>query len=90
MTWYVVGTTPLFSYVGRYPEYTLGGLQSYWAPPWAFARITVESGLGTRLRWSEENRIQVAYAWDFYAFNEFDGLHALRIGTHGPHPLRLL
>jgi hypothetical protein len=82
MTWYVASATPLFSYLGRYPEYTLQGLRSYWAAPWTFARLTVETGLTTRLRWSEENRIQLSYLWDFYAMNEFDGLHVLRIGTH--------
>jgi hypothetical protein len=82
LTWHLAGTTPLFSYVGRYPEYTIDGLRSYWAPPWVFPRITIETGLGTGLRWSEENRVELSYTWDFYALNELDGLHVLRIGTH--------
>jgi len=82
LVWYIVGRTPLFSYVGRYPEYTLDGLRSYWAPPWQFVRLTVETGFIAKLRWSEENRIRLSYLWDFYAMNEFDGLHLLRIGTH--------
>ncbi|MEE8440253.1 MAG: hypothetical protein V3S41_00915 [Spirochaetia bacterium] len=82
MTWYIAGATPLFSYVGRYPEYTLDGLRSYWAPPWQFLRLTFETGLTAQLRWSEENRMQLSYLWDFYAMNELDGLHLLRVGTH--------
>ena len=82
VTWSLRAKTPLFSYVGRAPEYTLHGLSSSWAPPWSFARATVETGLGMPLRHSNENRIRLWYGWDFYAFSEFDGLHVLRIATH--------
>ena len=82
ISWFLYGSTPLFSYVGRYPEYTLHGIQSYWLPPWRFARATVESGLNTNLRWSEENRMQFSYRWEFTALDEIDGLHILRTGTH--------
>ena len=75
-------SAPLFSYVGRSPEYALHGLASYWLPPWSFMRVSVETGFTWRLRWSEENTARLLYTWDFYGMNELDGLHVLRIGTH--------
>jgi hypothetical protein len=76
------GTSPVFSYVGRYPEYSLFGLASHWAPPWQFVRITVEAGLRMSMRWSSENALRLLYTWNFYSLDELDGLHTLRYGSH--------
>jgi hypothetical protein len=73
---------PVFSYVGRIPQYSLFGVGSYWAPPWEFFRATVETALVWSLKHSTENRARLTYRWDFYGLNEFDGLHTLRLGTH--------
>lgn len=80
--WYLRGTLPLVSWVGRTPEYSLYGTASYWAPPWQFFRLTIETGFTWNLRWSEENIARLAYIWDFYALDELEGLHVLRIGSH--------
>lgn len=82
MVWSTRATVPLFSYVGRAPEYSFRGYSNYWKPPWQFFRATVETGLRWGLRWSAENESELLYSWDFYAMKELDGLHALRIATH--------
>ena len=82
LEWSIGAATPVFSWVGRFPQYALYGLASYWAPPWRFARFTFETGLTWELRWSAENTARLAYTWDFYGMNEIDGLHVLRIATH--------
>ncbi len=82
LDWHVRGQTPLFSWVGRQPEYAVSGLASIWAPPWRFVRLRFETGLTWSLRWSSENLARITYEWDFYALNELADLHTLRIGTH--------
>jgi len=73
---------PLFSYVGRSPEYSLFGYSSHWAPPWSLIRIRAEAGFTWPLKHGGGNTGRVFYTWDFYAFDEFGGLHQLRMGTH--------
>lgn len=80
--WYLRTQTPLFSWVGRQPEYAISGFASIWAPPWRFVRLRFETGLTWPLRWSNENLVRISYEWDFSALDEIDGLHRLRIGTH--------
>jgi hypothetical protein len=71
---------PVFSFVGRTPEYALRGFAAHWLPAWRFLRLSFESSISWQLRWSDENRSRLVYRWDFQMMD--DDPHALRLGSH--------
>lgn len=75
-------SAPVFSYVGRSPEYSLFGYSSHLAAPWRLVRINSVTGLTWLLKHGGGNTASLTYSWDFYAFDEFGGLHKIRIATH--------
>lgn len=73
---------PVFSYLFRIPDYNISGLSHIWAPPWQFQKLSLETSLIRKMKYSLENRWSVGYVWDFYHLNEPEYGHAVYYGVH--------
>ncbi|MFW5877673.1 MAG: hypothetical protein ACOCUP_01030 [bacterium] len=78
---------PVFSYINRFPDYNIGGMEHILAGPGSYRRLGLKAELVKLMKHSKENRVSISYEWDFWHLtNEDEGLpvrtanHRLRIG----------
>ncbi|MBI1183809.1 hypothetical protein GC194_06035 [bacterium] len=73
-----------FSFLMRYPKYNLNLNQGeiFWQPVGGFNRVRIELAVSPKIKWSQENRFELKYSWDFYSFNEKQNLVAVHTAQH--------
>lgn len=79
--WYSNFGVDALAFVNRAPEYNLSGSNSYLRPVGGFNHFRFDIGFSRAMRFSE-NRFGMEYTWDFYAYNELEGLHKTRSAQH--------
>jgi len=79
--WFANFGVDLLAYLNRIPEYNLDGATSYIRPVGGFNHFRFDVGFSRAMRFSE-NRFGMEYSWDFYGYNEMEGLHKTRSAQH--------
>lgn len=79
--WFTNFGVDLLAYLNRSPEYNLNGSTDYIRPIGGFNHLRFDIGFSRAMRFSE-NRFGMEYSWDFYGYNEMEGLHKTRSAQH--------